>query len=157
MDPADDNKNEKLMTITDEKELECLAIFQSCATYVNVANETELSPDVPKANFGCGVLLVTSEAIHLTTSFHWLCENISDRVCGNQVALTQPMSNLVELENVTRSSCTLNFMDELENRVEKWRFAFESYPRIARTLYAIDEIWSKVFSVPLINDDQILS
>lgn len=157
IEPCDDNTNEKLMSITDDKQLNSLAIFHSCATYVNVANETESSPDVPKTSVRCGALLVTSEAIHVTTSFHWLCENIIDKVFSNQVTLTQPMSNLVELENVTRSSCTLNFMDELENKVEKWKFVFESYPRIAKTLYAIDEIWSKIFSVPLINDDQILS
>lgn len=101
--------------------------------------------------------MVTPEAISFTTSFQWLCDNVSDKVFDNQVMLTQPMSNLVELESVTKSSFTLNFMDELENRVEKWKFAFESYPRIAKTLHEIDAIWSKIFSVPLINDDQILS
>lgn len=153
----DDRKNGKLMTITDDKELKCIAIFQSCATYENNANETETFPDVAKTSVGCGALLVTTETIQITTSFHWLCDNISDKMFSNQVTLTQPMSNLVELENVTRASCTLNFMDELENKVEKWRFVFESYPRIAKTLYAIDDIWSQIFSVPLINDDQILS
>ena len=157
MQPLNDNKNNKLMNITDDKEIKCIAIFQSCATYLNVANETESLPDVPKTNVGCGTMLVTSEAIHLTTNFNWLCENINDKLSSHHVSLTQPMSNLVELENVTKTSCTLNFMDELENKVEKWKFVFESYPRIAKTLFAIDEIWSKIFSVPLINDDQILS
>lgn len=71
--------------------------------------------------------------------------------------MSQPMNNLVELENVTRSSFTLNFMDELENTIEKWRFALESYPRIARTLHTIDDIWQQIFCVPLISDDQILN
>lgn len=119
------------------------------------ATETENSEEIPKASFGIGVIFVTSESIHLTTDFSWLCDN-SERFLG-QATLTQPMSNLVELENVTRTSFTLSFMDELENTIEKWRFTFESYPRIAHTLEIIDSIWREIFCVPLISDDQILS
>lgn len=153
-----DRSNEKLMKITDQKELRFLAVFQTCATSINSATETDSSQDVPKMSIGCGVLLITTEAIHLSTSFQWLCDNISDKMLSNPgTQLTQPMSNLVELENVTNTTFTLNFMDELENTIEKWRFEFESYPRIARTLESIDVIWRKIFCVPFINDDQILS
>lgn len=102
------------------------------------------------------MLFVTAESIHMSTNFNWLCDNISERF-GDQITLTQPMSNLVELENVTMTSFTLSFMDELENTIEKWRFTFESYPRIANTLEIIDSIWREIFCVPLISDDQILS
>lgn len=156
--PLVDSCNEKLMKITDQKEVKCLAIFQTCATAINSATDSDSSQDVPKVSVGIGVLIVTTEAIHLTTSFQWLCDNISDKMLSNSVTeLTQPMSNLVELENVTKSTFTLNFMDELENTIEKWKFEFESYPRIAKTLDAIDAIWRKIFCVPFINDDQILS
>lgn len=149
----------KLMTITDQNELKSLAIFQSCATSITSATDSESSEDVPKASVGWGAMLVTTEGIHLTTNFHWLCDNISDKTFNSDlsVTLTQPMNNLVELENVTRTSFSLNFMDELENTIEKWRFVFESYPRIASTLDTIDSIWEKLFHVPLINDDQILN
>lgn len=99
-------------------------------------------------------MFVTSEAIHLTTNFNWLCDFVSSDA---PITLTQPMTNLVELENVTLSSFTLSFMDELENTIEKWRFRFESYPRIAYTLEVVDSIWREIFCVPLITDDQILN
>lgn len=148
---------QKLLKITDQSDVKCLSIIQSCATSLASATASDPSQDVPKAKTEVAALLVTADAIHLTTSFGWLCENIADKMFSNRATMSQPMTNLVELENVTLSTFTLSFMDELENTIEKWRFVFESYPRIAATLEAIDDIWRKIFSVPLINDDQILS
>ena len=149
--------SQKLWKLTDQNELKYLAVFQSCATFLSSATESDASQEIPKASVDFGCLAVTPEAIHLTTSFQWLCDNISDKMFSNRITLTQPMSNLVELENVTKRTFTLSFMDELENTIEKWRFLFESYPRIRNTLEEVDKIWRKVFCVPLINDDQILS
>lgn len=98
-------------------------------------------------------MFVTSDAFLITTNVSWLCDNASEM----HPTIAQPMTNLVELENVTLTSFTLSFMDELENTIEKWRFKFESYPRIAQTLEIIDGIWRELFCVPLISDDQILS
>lgn len=145
------------MNITENHEVKCLAVFQSCRTSITSATDSESSKSVPKAKVDIGVLIVTNDLIFLTTSFQWLCANIADKMFNTQVTMSQPMNNLVELENVTRSSFTLNFMDELENTIEKWRFVLESYPRIARTLHTIDAIWQQIFCVPLINDDQILN
>lgn len=145
------------MRITDRNELKSLSIFQSCATSISSATDSDTSNDTPKTSVAIGALIVTSEAIHLTTNFNWLCDYALDKLPNNHVTLTQPMSNLVELENVTKTTFTLNFMDELENTIEKWKLVFISYPNIARTLETIDAIWSKLFCVPLINDDQILS
>lgn len=147
------------MRITNSCEVKGLAVFQSCITSITSATDSESSQSVPKAKVDIGVLIITTEAIHLSTNFQWLCDNISDKMFSGQVSqpISQPMNNLVELENVTRSSFTLNFMDELENTIEKWRFALESYPRIARTLHTIDAIWQQIFCVPLINDDQMLN
>lgn len=118
---------------------------------------SDSTQEVPKNSIGIGAMIVTAEGIHLTTSFQWLCDNINDKMFASQMLMSQPMSNLVELENVTRTTFTLNFMDELENTIEKWKFVLEAYPRIARTLHIIDSIWREIFCVPLINDDQILS
>lgn len=148
---------QKLLKITDQSDVKCLSIIQSCTTSLASATASDPSQDVPKAKTEVAALLVTADAIHLTTSFGWLCENIADKMFSNRATMSQPMTNLVELENVTLSTFTLSFMDELENTIEKWRFVFESYPRIAATLETIDDIWRKIFSVPLINDDQILS
>jgi hypothetical protein len=147
------------MKLTSRNELKFMAIIQSCATFANSATATESDADVPKTKIGYGALFVTTEAIILTTNFHFLCDNISDKMFNNEVTLTQPMNNLVQLENLTTKSFTLIFMDELENTIEKWRFVFESKSCIRSTLDTIDAIWQKIFSVPLLNeeDEQILS
>lgn len=152
---------EKLMKLTQQNELKSLAFFHSCKTSIgsSIASETNISEDQPKVSIGYGAILVTTEAIILTTNFQWLCDNINDKMFCNDVnvTLTQPMNNLVELEDVTKSTFTLSFLDELENTIEKWRFVFESsYLRIVDTLITIDSIWQKIFSVPLINDDLTL-
>lgn len=143
--------DQKIAEITSSN-LRSLAVFQSCSTSLSSSTETENSEEISKASLGIGVIFVSSEAIHLTTSFDWLCDVANET---QSTIITQPMSNLVELEDVTMTTFTLSFMDELENTIEKWRFKFESYPRIAETLETIDEIWQKIFCVPLI--DQILS
>lgn len=149
------------MKLTQQNELKSLAIFHSCKTSIgsSISSDTDTSEDQPKISVGYGAILVTTEAIILTTNFQWLCDNINDKMFCNDVnvTLTQPMNNLVELEDVTKSTFTLSFLDELENTIEKWKFVFESsYPRIVATLETIDSIWQKIFSVPLINDDLTL-
>lgn len=151
------NKNEKLSRLLNQHDLKCMAVFTSCATSISSATDSDQSQDSPKLCVKYGTLLVTTDEIHFTTSFRWLCDYYGDKMSNNHQTLTQPMSNLVELESVTKTTFTLNFMDELENTIEKWRLSFESYPRIARTLDTIDGIWQKIFCVPLINEDQILS
>lgn len=141
------------MTITKHNQINYLSSFIACK--ITLSSSTESSTDTedvaPTKTLGYGVMLVTNEAIHLT-NFKWLCEN-SDQ---NYDVLTQPITNLVELDNLTNSSFTLIFMNELENTIEKWRFSYESYLRICKALYAIDEIWKKIFSLSLLPDDQPL-
>lgn len=149
---------EKLMKLAEQNELKSLAIFHSCETSIgsSIASDNDIPEDQPKRSIGCGAILVTTQAIILTTNFQWLCDNINDKMNSNdaKITLTQPMNNLVELEDVTRTNFTLNFMDELENTIEKWKFVVDSsYLRIVTTLETIDSIWQKIFCVPLINDD----
>lgn len=150
------------MRITQQNELLSMAIFLSCKTSIgsSIASDTDTHDEHPQISVERGTLIVTTEAIILTTNFQWLCDNITDKTINNNLAvtLTQPMSNLVELEDVTETTFTLSFMDELESTIEKWRFVFDSsFLRIATTLKTIDSIWQKIFCVPLLNDDLILA
>lgn len=143
--------NEKLMNITGSNELKCLSVFKSCNTSICSSQSSDIEEEAkPLKSLNIGMMLVTNEAIHLVTNFRWLCE---DNSLINDEILTQPMTNLVELDNLTNSSFTLNFMDELENTIEKWRFTFESYSRIVKTLEIIDEIWKQIFSLSLLPDE----
>lgn len=143
------------MKITDNNELKCLSMFKSCNTSICSAQDADSEEAKPLKNLACGMMLVTKEAIHLVTNFRWLFDNVE--IGNNNDILTQPMTNLVELDNLTNSSFTLNFMDELENTIEKWRFAYESYTRIGKTLEVIDGIWQQIFCLPLIPEDHIFS
>lgn len=150
------------MRITQQNELQSMAIFLSCKTSIgsSIASDTDTYDELPQISVERGTLIVTNEAIILTTNFQWLCDNINDKTINNNLAvtLTQPMSNLVELEDVTDTTFTLSFMDEVESTIEKWRLVFDSsFLRIASTLKTIDSIWQKIFCVPLINDDLILA
>ncbi|KAG5684856.1 hypothetical protein PVAND_014066 [Polypedilum vanderplanki] len=146
----------KLMKITNNNEIKYFAIFTACNTSISSATNDEET--VPQKSLKSGVLLVTLEAIYCTTNFQWLCsfENANNKI-NNNVTLVQPMTNLVELENLTKNSFTLNFMDELENTIEKWKIAFDSFLRISKTLEIIDEIWRTIFCMPLVSiEDQLL-
>lgn len=145
------------MKLTNQCELRYLSVFLSCSTFISSAttSDTEENP-VPQKAMKCGTLFVTTEAIHLTTNFQWLSDSSNKTSDNNSVTLVQPLTNLVELENLTKTSFTLNFMDELENTIEKWKITFDSNSRIAKTLEIIDSIWRNIFCLPLINDDQKL-
>lgn len=140
------------MRITDNNELKYLSVFKSCKTTICSSQDADTVEGTPLKSLDHGMMLVTTEAIHLVTNFRWLCDNAE---VNNDEVLTQPMTNLVELDNLTNSSFTLNFMDELENTIEKWRFTYESYSRIGKSLETIDEIWRQIFCVNLLPEDYL--
>jgi hypothetical protein len=145
--------NDRLMTITKHNQIRYMSIFIACK--ISLSSSTESSTDsneaTPIRTLSYGTMLVTNEAIHLLTNFKWLSEE-NHQSCE---ILTQPITNLVELDNLTNSSYTLIFMNELENTIEKWRFSYDSYSRICKTLYEIDEIWKQIFSLSLLPEDQL--
>lgn len=111
----------------------------------------------PLRSINCGIIVVTTEAIHLTTDFQWLCESISSKATDNHIFKMQPMTDLVELKNLTKDSFTFIFMNELDSTVEKWKLSFDSCQRINQLLEVTDEIWRKIFCLPLVSEDQIVS
>lgn len=146
---------DRLLIIGNHNQIKYLSTYTACN--ISQSSSSEASADSEEAklikDLQCGVMFVTNEAIHLLTNFKWLCENY-DQNCD---AITQPITNLVELDNFTNSSFTLIFMNELENTIEKWKFSYDSYSRICKTLCAIDEIWRQIFSLSLLPEDQPLT
>lgn len=143
----------RLMSIAKHNQIKYLSVFIGCKIYLSSSTETSTDSEeaAPIRTLSYGAMLVTNEAIHLITNFKWLCEN-SDQNCE---VLTQPITNLVELDNLTNSSFTLIFMNELESTIEKWRFSYDSYVRICKTLHEIDDIWKQIFSLSLLPEDQL--
>lgn len=146
---------DRLLNLTKYNQIRYLSVFIACKISLSSSSSEALSDSeemVPIKTLTCGIMIVTNEAIHLVTNFKWLCEN-SDQ---NYDVLTQPINNLVELENLTNSSFTLIFMNELESTIEKWKFSYESYSRICKIISEIDEIWKEIFSLSLLPEDQPL-
>jgi hypothetical protein len=139
-----ENLSSKLMIITNSNPLKCLSFFESCEISLYSSTQAE-EATAPSKILPCGVMLVTTEAIHLVTNFRWLCNDNSSNNNSSDEILTQPMNNLVELDNLTTSSFVLNFMDELKNTIEKWKFVYDSNVRIKNTLDIIDGIWGRIF------------
>lgn len=142
--------NEKLMKIGNNNEdIKTMAAFKTCQIMVSQSDNTSIA-NIPKKIMYFGALSVSENSLILNTNFNWLC----DKNSIDMEVINQPMTNLVELENVTESSFVLSFMDETDNTIEKWQFTFESRQRIFETLTIIGKIWEELFCVPLISTDQ---
>lgn len=137
-------------------DLKYVAIFSSCSSSVMSATDSSNSAETQKSRMKVGSIFVFLDYIHVTSSFEWICDNISEQAFTNHLIMRQPISNLVDLENLTDSSFTLNFIDELEDTLEKWKFTFESNSQIIHLLKSIDDIWQKIFCISLLSDDQMM-
>lgn len=147
--------NSSIKSFIEETDIKCVGIFKSCNSSIQSATDSDNSEVSSKTKLKLGAIFVTSESIHVTSNFKWICDNVDERVYTKNPKLSQPMSNLVELENLTDSSFTLNFIDELNDTLEKWKFTFESGKQILYLLRIVDEIWEKYFRLHLLNEDQL--
>lgn len=66
-----------------------------------------------------------------------------------QVAQEQPMTNLIEIDDITDTSFTIHYLDEINNRTELWRCTFETNSCLDSTFKAIAQSWEVLFQVPL--------
>lgn len=148
--------DKKLLSVSNQFELKYIALFRKCVT--SVSSATDVNKEVePQKTIDCGILIITTEAIHLTTDFQWLCESISSRANDlSHIVKIQPMTDLVELKILTKKSFAFTFMNELQSTVEKWELSFDSHVRIIKLLEITDEIWRKIFCLPLISEEQLI-
>ncbi|CAH1718589.1 unnamed protein product [Chironomus riparius] len=146
--------NTKLLKLSDQNELIYLAMYNSCETSVLSATDSTKVLVAPKT-IDRGMLVITTESIILTTNFDWLCESVSSRANDcKHVTKIEEMANLVELESLTKNSFTFVFMNELESTIEKWKLSVDSHIRIRSLLEETDKIWSVIFSIPLLSNEQ---
>jgi hypothetical protein len=153
----DDSSNLSLniKNFIEETDLKCVGIFKSCHSSIQSATDSENSEISSKTKLKVGAIFITSDSIHVSSNFKWICDNIDERVYSKNPKLSQPMTNLVELENLTDKSFTLNFIDEINDTLEKWKFTFESDKQFLSLLRIVDEIWEKIFRLHLLNEDQL--
>lgn len=146
--------NTKLLKLSNQNELIYLAMYNSCVTSTTSATDSTKVIEAPKT-IDRGIILITTESIILTTNFDWLCESVSSRANDcKHVTKIEEMVNLVELESLTKNSFTFVFMNELESTIEKWNLSVDSHIRIRELLEETDKIWSVIFSIPLLSNEQ---
>lgn len=136
-------------------DIKAVAIFSSYSSSLMAATDSSNSNESQKSRMKIGSIFVFLDFICVTSSFEWICENVSEKTFANHFTMQQPISNLVDVENLTDSSFTFNFIDELEDTLEKWKFTFESNSQIIHLLKSIDDIWQKIFCISLLNDNQL--
>lgn len=98
-------------------------------------------------------LIVTEKKIYLSTmDFGWLFIKVDRPLRFSE---TQEMSNLIEAERVSERAFSLNFMNEMGDKFYLWKCTFDSSDSAMSTFDAIDSVWSVLFGMPLIfnNDD----
>ncbi|KAH8281398.1 hypothetical protein KR054_000301 [Drosophila jambulina] len=125
----------QLQSVAFGEPLKMCALLPSC----------QWSCDQQKTSFVPCLLLITESHLYLSGNgkFTWLSEKAMP-----EISLSQPMSNLVDVEPAADKKYLVNFIDDTENKCEIWQLDFETHDNAERCLNAIGEGWEKLFGVP---------
>lgn len=129
--------SQKLLHVTKNAQLKMLALLNGC----------RISSDHLTESYEHVAFITTDTALYLIKSnYGWLMEKFEYEI---QVAQEQPMTNLIEIDDVTDTSFTIHYLDEINNRTELWRCIFETNSCLDSTFKAIAQSWEVLFQVPL--------
>lgn len=116
-----------------------LAVLSKCQVISDQLNET----------YEYAAFIVTDSNLYLTNGkYGWLMDKFDLDI---EVIQSQAITNLVEVEDKTEESMTMNFLDEIQDRNESWKCTFETDASLHSTFTAIAQSWERVFQVPLGN------
>ncbi|KAH8307860.1 hypothetical protein KR059_001139 [Drosophila kikkawai] len=129
----------QLQSVEFGEPLKMCALLPSC----------QWSCDQEKKSFVPCLLLITESHLYLSGNgkFAWLSEKSPEKAIP-ELSLSQPMSNLVDVEPATDEKYLINFIDDTENKCEIWQLDFETHDNAERCLNAIGQGWEKLFGVP---------
>lgn len=132
--------SQKLLQITDNVQLKMFTILNSC----------EITDDKDnKVFYEYPAFILTDSNLYVTSSkYGWLIEKLDRNI---DLARTQLMSDLVDVEHIDETTIVLNFLDENRDQTEKWECKFETQSCLQNTFDAMDMSWQKLFKVPLSN------
>lgn len=114
-----------------------------------VLNECDITLDGKSVSLKKLLCVVTETNLILVQHFNWISDDLKDEIDSQS---SQVMSNLVEVEELSSKSFSLNFLDEVEEKCELWKLQFETESCMSSTLNSIAECWEKLFGVPLLNN-----
>ncbi|KAH8249477.1 hypothetical protein KR032_009916 [Drosophila birchii] len=130
---------DQLQSVAFGEPLKMCALLPSC----------QWSCDEQKKSFVPCFLLITESHLYLSGNgkMAWLTEKSPEKAIPD-ISLSQPMSNLVDVEPATDEKYLINFIDDTENKCEIWQLDFETHDNAERCLNAIGQGWEKLFGVP---------
>lgn len=114
-----------------------------------VLNECDKTLDGKSVSLKKLICVVTETNIILVQHFNWISDDLKDEIVSHS---SQMMSNLVEVEQLSNKSFSLNFLDDIEEKCELWIIQFQTEACMSSTLNSIAECWEKLFGVPLLNN-----
>lgn len=98
-------------------------------------------------SFEVCTLLTTDSQLFIAGDVNWLSSN-EEKQPPIEPSLTQPMSNLVEVDRLSDIEYNINFLNETENKSEIWHLEFETLANAELCLNAIGKSWEELFGVP---------
>lgn len=130
--------SQKLLQITDNVQLKMLTILNSC----KIIDTNGISTVHEYAAF-----ILTDSKLYITKSnYGWLIEKLDRSI---DVAQMQLMSDLVEVDRIDETTFVIDFLDEIQEKTEKWECKFKTNTCLQNTFETLATSWEILFKVPL--------
>lgn len=92
---------------------------------------------------------MTDSNLYVTKpDYGWLMERFDRAI---DVVQAQSIRDLVDISHIDDTTFAMNFLDETNDREEKWECTFETSSCLQNTFATIKTPWEKLFDVPLEN------
>ncbi|XP_017099234.2 serine/threonine-protein kinase 11-interacting protein isoform X1 [Drosophila bipectinata] len=115
---------------------------------------------LPRCQWTCGqeqqsfepcLLLTTATQLYISGKgkLTWLsAKKLDSSPPPLEFNLIQPMSNLVDVDQISDLQYVINFIDETQNKCEIWQLHFETQTSAECCLNAVGQEWERLFGVP---------
>ncbi|XP_017153705.1 serine/threonine-protein kinase 11-interacting protein isoform X1 [Drosophila miranda] len=138
---------------------QCQVLQQSSAVLKSVSSEpVKMCAILASCHWSCNeekglsfepcLLLTTDSHLYISGNGKWDWLSAKTQESALEPSLTQPMSNLVDVERLSDVEYVINFIDETENKCEMWKLNFETYANAECCLNAVGQTWEQLFGVP---------
>ncbi|XP_055302983.1 serine/threonine-protein kinase 11-interacting protein isoform X2 [Sitodiplosis mosellana] len=133
--------SQKLLQITDNVQLKMLTILNNC----KIIDQNDSSTVHEYAAF----ILTDSNLYVSTPKYGWTVEKLDRSI---EVAQMQLMMDLVDVEHINETTFIISFLDEIQDKKQKWECKFETGSCLQNTFETLAASWEKLFKVPLSNN-----
>lgn len=93
--------------------------------------------------------IITDTNLYVTKpNYGWLIEKLDRDI---EIARMQKMQDLIDVKHIDDQTFIITFLDEINDREEKWQCTFETSSCQQNTFESLKTPWEKIFEVPLGN------